>query len=504
MYMFARTLPVLLFLSVLFSHSASDASGYRNFGVFYSHSDTEHLTSSEIAWLQEAGVTWLMVEEVLSDSTRNEIRDAGFSLYVMVPEFYPVPYRLTAASFQYAERANAILRNYRHDPAVMGFGLFAYGKWQQPVLISRLQQLADPYINEQVLFTLDPRPISGDDLQPFDGTVMLTRDAGQLAYQLAQDPGLSGILYAPVKRRVSVRDFQIVMQLLDEHRDLPVFFPRNWFIWNSIGDVSHESNLAQITGFYYRVSDARVANPAPDSRDNDFDLSIVFLLAIWGFFAAVYRLNPVYRNSIERFFLNYNFFVNDVLMRRIRLSVESIITFVLSAFLSGLIAYAIAEIYLDSVSREALLYHLRFVPAGWTHPMIFFFIFFILAAFINAFQIAWLRLANRQHAQTYQVATFILWPQYLNLLFVSIGVILLRSFPSEYIVAIMIFLYWTITLVSFFAAAYNMRRIHPTSPLYMALTYVLFILVSTSVLSWLVYRLDFISAWSLANSLASF
>ncbi len=497
-----RILPALLFTVFLLLIPFQETLGNRLFGIFYQESSVNHLSQDEIAFLERAGIQWLLVEEAVSGHQREVLMKSDISLLVMVPEYYPIPHRLTVEKYNYRQRSDSLMHIYRDDGLVRGFGLFAYGTWQKGSLPAKLEQLAEPYRGNRTLFTLDLRPLSGQALRPFDSVLMMTRSASQLALQLEHDPTLAGVLYAPEDPVLDLRDFQKVLELLDGHGDIPVFFTRSWFAANSMyAGHEPELNLAQITRYFHQVPDARIANPPSRDSEYEVNLAMFLLFFFWVIYAVFFRINPLYRSSVTRFFLNYDFFVSDVLMRRIRFTWDAAAVFFFSCLISGVMGFSIAELYLDPVARQALLHYTPFLASGWGHSAVFFILFFLVMAIMLSVMIAWLFIANSHHAHASQIATFILWPQHLNILVASAGIIFLRSFPGASTVIIMIGFFLFVTVISFFTAAYNMRRIHPTSPLYMSTTYALFVLVAASVASWLIFGMDLLKAWELASSL---
>lgn len=333
---------------------------------------------------------------------------------------------------------------------------------------------------------------------------MLTRNAEHLEKQLKKNPPLDGILYDPGHSRFDLRDFQQTLMVLAGQPEVPVFFYRDWYFQNSLAAITDiRYNISMVTHFYHHAADARIANPPPDDQAHEINWPFMLLFLFWAIYAVYSRINIMYRKTIMRFFLNYVFFANDILMRRIRLSTEIATLFLLSCFISGIMGYASSSMALDPVSRQALIHYSPLIPGSWTSPTSFFFIFFLFQSVILGILIAWVWLANRKHAHAWQIATFILWPQHLNFMVVTAGVLLLQLYPNTAIVLTIILIFLTITLGSFFTTAYNMRRIHPTSPLYMASTYALFVLVVTTLISWLVFGLDIADAWKLAASLSS-
>ncbi len=503
MYTIARMIPALL-ITLLLLMLPDEARGNRIFGIAYQESEIGHLTPEELSILDQAGVQWLLIEEPMSSDQRERVHHAGISVLVMVPEYFPIPYRLTREKFEYRQRSESLLEFYHDDPAVKGFGMFAYGNWNEGYLPDQLLGVAAPYLENRKLFTIDTRPFSGRPLHPFDGVIIMTRNASQLASQLEENPALTGVLYSPENRELDLRDFQEVLKLLAGKRDVPVFFQRDWFFFNhSVDPPASGHDISRITRLYHLDPDARIANPPSRESDYEVDLAMFLLFIFWVVYAVYFRLNPLYRKSVSRFFANYDFFVNDILMRRIRFTNDAAAVFLFSSLMAGIMGFSVAELYLDPVARQALLSYTPIFSAGWVHPAAFFLLFFLVTLAILTIQITWLRIANTRHANTSQIATFMLWPQHLNLLVVSVGVILLRSIPISFTVLVMVGIFLAVTLISFFTTAYNMRRIHPTSPLYMASTYALFVLVTASVASWLIFGLDILKAWDLASSLTS-
>ena len=504
MHLFFRILPVCVMAGWNLLHWPVEVQAHRSFGLFYQESEIQHLTQDELHRLELAGIRWLMIEEGLPDAQRAAVRDAGFSLLVLVPEYFPIPNRLTNPRHNYFERSDSLLNFYRDDPAVRGLGLFAYGWWLKAGLSDYLENLAWPYLDGRYLFTLDTRPLSGPAMQPFDKIVMLIRSSVQLEAQLSQKPDLAGILYGPDNVQLDLRDFQRVLQILDGQRELPIFFHRDWFMNNTpAGDRPTGADLARITRFYYQVPDARIANPPERRTRYELNWPMLLLFLFWMIYAAYYRLNPLYRKSVGRFFLNYDFFVSDILMRRIRFTSDAAVVFLFSCTISGVMGFSAADLFLNPVSRKALLHYTPLFSSDWNHPAFFFLIFFIAMALILFVQIFWLRVANSRHANTSQIATFVLWPQHLNFVIITAGVIFLRTYSEALLVVTMILVFLAITLLGFFTTAYNMRRIHPTSPLYIATTYALFVLAAVAVISWFAIGINAIQAWQLAVSLSS-
>ncbi|MDI6401211.1 hypothetical protein QLX67_04335 [Balneolaceae bacterium ANBcel3] len=489
---------------IFFCISASHATPHRSFGVYYPGDSAKELNTEDILWLKDIGFSWVMVEKELTSDQLIALSDAQFSVFVLVPEFFSIPSRILKSGRNYTERVASLIGYYDNHVLVKGFGLLAYSNWNRPELVSYFQSLSDAYPASS-FFILDSRPHDSERVQPLDGVLLQTRSAERLNVQLKKKPKLAGILYDPLSNHVDLRDLEQTLSLLEAHRNLPVFFNKEWFFAHASRDsYSGELTLSQLTTHYAHFEDAKVATHSPKTRINGTSLSTIFLFLFWIAFAAYYRLNPIYRKSVHRFFLNYDFFVNDILMRRIRLPGNAVGMYFVTCTLAGLLAFSTADFFLDNIGLSALLRYLPIINPSWSHPFFTFLFFFFIAAVINGIYILWLWIANNKHAQMHQIAVFLLWPHHLSILLITLGIILLQSIPSGLIAATMFVAYWGITIASFFLTAYNMRRIQPTSPVYMASTYALFSIVTTILIGWLIFILDLAEAWLLAISLSAF
>lgn len=488
-------LPIVLFF--LFSLQESEA--HRSFGVFYAETEHGLLTQSEIETLRQYGINWIMAEGVLPESTLSLLAEKDFSVYLLHPEYFLLPHHFEGKSGQLLKQSPLLSKTDPHS-IVKGVGLFAFGMWQN----EPLRRITEPVSGEDIyLFTLDSRPLTIDPPGPLDGTLLFTRSARQLENQLKAQPALCGFLYSPKEKAFNLRDFQEIMALLHPQRDLPLFFYRAWFFSFFEKDTpATEYSLPEVTAFFKGSADARLANPPP-SRTPSYTINptLYLLFLFWIAYGLYYRLKPLYRRSVLRYFLNYDFFVDDVLLRRIRFTTNAVVIFLFICVMAGITGFAMADIVFDPLSLKALTVNLPLLPANHTHPFLFFLLFFLGTALIFSVMIIWLYIANRHHAKMYQIATFILWPQHLNILFVTVGIILLQSYSSPFVLLTLMILSLLITLSSFFFAAYNMRRIVPTSPLYMASTYALFMICTVILFSWLILGWNLPEIWKLAASL---
>lgn len=491
------------------ARSEPDRPPSRAFGLMYAEGSANLIDARETAWMQQSGISWVMVQERLSASQLQYLDQAGISLYVSVPASYYTPSRLRTGHAHYTRKAEELLSHYAYNESVKGFGLLAFSNWHIDAIPTRIIQQAAGSLPGRRVFAIDTRSLSAESLRPMQSVLLYADQANRLDANLPDRVSLAGILYKPTSQVVSVRDVQELLAILNDHRELPVFFERTWFAHNSAHSSAdsgfnepYTRDLSRITAFYAGTDQGRLANPPRQPDRGIANVPLLMLLVFWIVFGLYYRINPMYRKSVIRFFANYHFFVIDVLERRIRLPVEAIVTIVLTSLLGGIMGYSVASLALDEVARQAMALYLPLFPAQWSSLFAWFWYVFVFSLLVQMLLTGWITLANYRHGQFLQIATLYSWPQHLNIIHVTVGIRLLHSFPSGILASIMVLLYFGIVLGTFFVTAYNMRRIQHTSALYMATTYALFVVVLTGVALWLVLGVDLPGGWKLAISLA--
>ena len=481
----------------------------RAFGLVYPEGSADLIDARETGWMQQSGISWIMVYERLTATQLQLLNRAGISLYVSIPATYYTPSRLRTARAAYTLKAGQLLNYYAYNESVKGFGLLAFSNWHVDALPSAIIQQAAGSLPDRLIFAIDSRTLTAETLTPMQSVLLHADHATRLDPGLPDRVPLSGILYQPTSRTLSVRDFQELLYRLDAHRNLPVFFDRDWFATNSASFAqepapggSYTRDLSRITAFYAGTDQGRLANPPREPDRGIANVPLLMLLVFWIVFGLYYRVNPMYRKSVLRFFINYHFFVIDVLERRIRLPVEAVVVILLTSLLGGIMGYSVASLALDTVSRQAMALYLPLFPAQWSSLFAWFWYVFVLTLLIQLLLTGWLTLANYRHGQFLQIAALYSWPQHLNIIHVTIGIMLLHSYPSGILASVMVLLYMGILLATFFVTAYNMRRIQRTSALYMATTYALFVILLTGASLWLILGIDLPGGWKLAISLA--
>jgi hypothetical protein len=117
----------------------------------------------------------------------------------------------------------------------------------------------------------------------------------------------------------------------------------------------------QILAAFSRDPNAVIAlSTAPPTGQND-QLQTILLLLLWGTFLVFFMLSGGYHRSLIRYFTTHNFYINDIMMRRIKPGNEILISLILSLMSAGVLMVLFFQYSLDSTTIEFLNTILPFV-----------------------------------------------------------------------------------------------------------------------------------------------
>lgn len=161
--------------------------------------------------------------------------------------------------------------------------------------------------------------------------------------------------------------------------------------------------------------------PLPAEEDDvpEMNWSVFLLFLIWGSFVLHYRYQPVYGQSLMRYFNNHSFFLADIMENRFRNIMPGIYLLLQHALLTGLFLYASLNVMLTEAGKEILTTHFSslFFVAGFGGNV--FLIGFFLALLMQFLSILWIYLPNKNMTRFSQAVNLYSWPLHLNLLVVT-------------------------------------------------------------------------------------
>lgn len=206
------------------------------------------------------------------------------------------------------------------------------------------------------------------------------------------------------------------LQTVDESITI---LPARWFF----------EQLEQRTDLRYLFNDFTAGNtitlPLPDQPEPApfMNWSVILLLLIWGSFALHFRYQPIYSQSMTRYFSNHSFFVNDVMENRLRNLLPGCILLTQHALLTGLFVLACVEVVVSSLGLEVIRHYFsQFMVLESTLLSLFVSSIFIAVLF-QTVSVAWIYISNKKLTSVSQVLNLYSWPLHLNLFVVTFLVV---------------------------------------------------------------------------------
>lgn len=193
-------------------------------------------------------------------------------------------------------------------------------------------------------------------------------------------------------------------------------FPAAWFF----AQLEQRPELQYLYTDHLEGKAVSIPLPAEPDSPPSVNWSVILLLVIWVSFALHYRNQPIYSQSVTRYFTNHGFFVSDVMENRLRNVMPGINLLTQHALLTGLFLYVSAQVLVSPQGLNILEYYFPalFIVDG--EPLLSLFLFGILFAIIlQGISVIWIFLLNRQLTSFSQILNLYSWPLHLNLLIVT-------------------------------------------------------------------------------------
>lgn len=198
--------------------------------------------------------------------------------------------------------------------------------------------------------------------------------------------------------------------------------PAGWFY----EQINENQELRFI--FQDFIAGNQVTFPMPKkTADAPFvNWSVILLMLIWGSFALHYRYQPIYSQSMTRYFTNHPFFVNDVLENRMRNVLPGFILLIQHALLTGLFVFACVEVVVSNLGLGILNHHFQAIMMMDNTLLSLFLTGILIALLLKVLSVLWIFLANKKLTSFSQILNLYSWPMHLNLLVVTFLIVFNR------------------------------------------------------------------------------
>lgn len=235
--------------------------------------------------------------------------------------------------------------------------------------------------------------------------------------------------------------------------------------------------------------------PAETPSSPDVNWAVILLLAIWASFILHYRYQPIYGQSVMRYFVNHNFFVDDIKEHRLRNALPGLILLFQHALLTGLFLYLSAELLLSQSGVEIFAHHFPFLMMFGASNLSFFAMGVLLATILEIVSVLWIYLLNKQMNFFNQAINLYSWPLHLNLLVVTVLVVLNQVENTDGWILSIALLFTLVWFFSFNMAAIDSARFLDSGRvLYLIGTVGLHVIILGGIVIYLTYSPEYIES----------
>lgn len=206
------------------------------------------------------------------------------------------------------------------------------------------------------------------------------------------------------------------LQMVDESITI---LPARWFF----NQIEQRSDLRYLFSDF--TSGNSITFPLPEKPEPPpfMNWSVILLLLIWGSYALHFRYQPIYNQSMTRYFSNHSFFVNDVMENRLRNVLPGFILLIQHALLTGLFIFACSEVLISDLGLDVIRFYFQSFMFLDSTTLSLFLSAILVAMTLQAVSVIWIYFTNKKLSSFSQVLNLYSWPLHLNLVVVTFLVV---------------------------------------------------------------------------------
>lgn len=217
--------------------------------------------------------------------------------------------------------------------------------------------------------------------------------------------------------------------------DSLIILPSNWLL----NQLEEDPYFQFILQKYINGEPVAIPLPSDDTQRPGVNWSVVLLFLIWISFVIHYKYQPIYSQSVARYFTNHSFFVMDIMEYRLRNPLPGIYLLLQHAVITGLFFYVAAQVLFSEIGMDILAFHFPFL--SWTNNELaaLFISGILLALVLQTISILWIYLLNNKLRYFSQIINLYSWPLHINLFSVTFLVMFNQvGFGDEWVMALSI------------------------------------------------------------------
>lgn len=438
---------------------ANQSLAQRSIGIRWAEPVDQSEALSQLDTLNKLGVSYLEIGHQPDAEVWEKIDSLGYRVYGQIPISFPIVRTFAEPDSALIETISNYVNHYSAQVPVKAIGLFKFGAVNQASFDTTLQpfvkQISENFKGELYYTT------ALNESVPFDKLVDFKITVSQISYDsnfpiidtTAQNIGAYS--YRPREELSGyLKPFSRFIDSLS-NAPAPVFVNSEW-LFSVLDKYPEFANTVKLYN-----SDAEFIFPTPNEnikKTADHSLIVLLLILIWGLFALNYHLSPVYRKSYMRYFTSHVFFVEDVMDRHIRTIGPSLIVLLQNILLAGICTYILGNQLFSPLGLEALFYHYPILLLFNNPSFSLFFMGCLFSLVLTLVSVLWIRISNKNVRQTRQVLNLYAWPLQINFFIVTIGVVLLTSGNSPFVMVILAALFALVHISAFIIAAIDTSK----------------------------------------------
>ncbi len=254
--------------------------------------------------------------------------------------------------------------------------------------------------------------------------------------------------------RESLITLEHIMQQSRQFEESVIVIPAEWIL----NVAEHYPDVGIVISLYHDGVLNSFPLPAERTESPAFNWDIILLFIIWGSFVIHFRYQPIYSQSLMRYFTNHTFFVEDVMEHRIRNIMPGMYLLIQHTFLTGLFIYLCSELLLTESGREIISDSFSNLIFMQNVQLNFFILGILLALILQTISVLWIYLLNKNMKRISQTVNLYSWPLHLNLLVVTCLVMFNQIDVSQFWIILFCSLFVLVWFFSFNIAAVNATK----------------------------------------------
>lgn len=240
-----------------------------------------------------------------------------------------------------------------------------------------------------------------------------------------------------------------------------------------------------------------------DARRGTTTEAILLLLALM-IFMTIFLSNAGYHRSITRFTTTHNFYVNDVMMRRVRAGGDVLFAWIMTFLFGGILFHVTVNATSDLGTSQMLSIHYPFlyaVVSSGTIPQLILSSVVIIVLQLITF--IWICLATRLKFQPSQILQLYLIPQQIIVLLTIIALLIFLNNGSAAFLVIFTILGLSMIFLSFHIIAFDLvKYIQKYKLLFLVTGPILYTIILLIILIWLYHSTPLIDTIKLYMQIA--